>query len=75
MEADEGQNRTGQNENVEGEKARKRVAVDDGPAEHELDQLRTKEWHPPGDGRTDAGAPIGILVETHDLTGEGQTKG
>ena len=57
--------------------AKKRVSVcpgDDRAAQHHLHDLRPDDGSAAGDGRADAEAPVGVLVEAQDLAGEGHAQ-
>ena len=57
-------------EDVQREEARQRLAGDDRPAEHELDELRADERNAAGDRRADAESPVRVLIEAQDLPGK-----
>jgi hypothetical protein len=59
---------------VQGEEAGESCAADDGAAEQQMDQRRADEGDAAEDGSADAEAPVGILIEAHDLAGEGHAE-
>ena len=75
MHADKREQDAGNDEDVEREEARERVAGDDGAAEHETDEWAADERHAADDGGADAEAPVGVLIEAQNLAGEGHAEG
>ncbi len=57
-------------EDVQREEARQRLARDDRAAEHHLDELAADERDAPRDRGSDPEAPVRVLVEAQDLAGE-----
>jgi len=69
--ADQG---AGNDEDVKRKEAGQGCPGDDGTAQHHLHDLRSEDGRAAGDGRSDPEAPIGVLVEAQDLSGEGQSQ-
>jgi hypothetical protein len=74
MHGNHGEQNAGNHENVEDEEARKSLAADDGSAEHQVDERTADPWDAADDGSADAEAPIGVLIESENLAGEGHTE-
>ena len=60
----------GDDEDVQREEARQRLAGDDRAAEEDLDELQAHQRDAPGDRRADAESPVRILIPAQDLAGE-----
>src|SRR6516164_5837750 len=63
------------NEDVEREESRECCPVNDGPAQHEVDKLATNQRNTTHDRSADAQAPVGVLIKTKHLAGEGHAEG
>ena len=70
----EGEQHAGNDEDMQREEARDGCAADDGAAEQQMDQRRADEGNTAHDGCADAEAPVGVLIEAHDLAGEGHAE-
>ena len=62
--ADESNQQSGDNKNVQREESRKRRARNDRPAEHEIHRPRPDHRNPACDRCPDAQSPVGVLVES-----------
>src|SRR5215468_9701024 len=68
---DERQDEAGDDEDVEREEARQRLARNDRPGEHQAHEIRPDERDTPHHRRPDAQPPVGILVKAHYLPRKG----
>ena len=68
MQSDQADRRAGKDENVQGEEATEGRARDVGATEYHRSQPVTRQGNPIDDGRTNAEAPVGVGIPTHDLT-------
>ena len=75
VQAHEGQQQSGYQEDVQRKEARKRGAADDRPAQQEMHHGSAGERNAADDGSADAQAPVGVLIEAQDLSGEGHAQG
>ncbi len=71
----EGEQHSGNDEDMEGEEAGQRGAVDDRAAQHQVHQRAADQRHAAHDGCADAEAPVSVLVEAQHLAGEGHAQG
>ena len=63
VQAHEGQQQSGNQEDVQRKEARKRGAADDRPAQQEMHHGSAGERNAADDGSADAQAPVGVLIE------------
>src|SRR5579863_161742 len=75
MQADQREQDSGNNEDVQGEETRKRWPRNDRAAQHEIYKCAAYKWNTANDGSTDAEAPVCILIETEDLACKGHAEG
>ena len=61
-------------EDVEREESRQRLAPDDGAAEHKVHEIAADHWDAADDGGADAETPVGVLIEAQHLAGEGHAE-
>ena len=73
--ANEANEQAGNDEDVQREESRERVAGDDGAAQQQMHQTSAEKRNAAHDGDPDAQAPIGILIEAQHLAGEGHAQG
>jgi hypothetical protein len=61
-------------EDVQRKEARYGGSADDGSTEQQMDERRADERYAAHDGGSDAEAPVGVLIEAHDLSGKGHAE-
>ena len=64
----------GNDEDMQGEKARERGSADDRAAEQQMDERRADERDATSDGRANAQTPVSVLIEPQNLAGEGHAE-
>src|SRR5258708_597641 len=72
--SDESNEQSWYNKNVQREEPCQRRASNDWAAEHQLHSPRSDHWNSTCDRCTDAQSPVGILVKSQHLSGEGHAK-
>ena len=74
MKANERHQQRRDDEHVQREEAGQRRAGDDRAAEQQVHECPTEDGRAAGDRGADAEPPVRVLVEAHDLAGEGHAE-
>src|ERR1700721_1928484 len=75
MQGDQREQDSGNNEDVQGEEAKKLRPCNDWATQHEVHECTAHEWNTANDRGADAEAPVGVLVEAEHLACECHSEG